>query len=507
MSETLSDVQNSSVAVAAAEPFIEIPRPFGNTPFGKAEAIFPRRFRLPRIPDRMLGHIVKAAEIALLWIGAYVAFAHVYGVYDRPPSSPSEGHYLATVVLGTFLWLVVVQRTLRYAGGELILLKNYFLLGLGWTGVVAVLLGLGAALKQDAACREALVWWLAAGAAGLTACRIVAAGYVSLLLRHGLLNRRIVVLGTSGLGGRLARHIGCNAACNLKVVRLYDEPSWQTEADLRERLAYIRDNDIDCVAIALPLAEEARILWLVGELKQLPVDVYVVTDSLSFGRLSAKTPNIAGIPLIVGAERPLKEWRAVAKAVEDWVLAVAGLAFLAPLLLFIALAIKLDSRGPVFFRQPRLGFNQKIFHVFKFRTMYVEVCDKLGDQLTLVGDARITRLGSFLRKSSLDELPQLLNVLAGDMSIVGPRPHPLNAKAADKRYDEVVAGYAARHRVKPGITGWAQVNGWRGQTDTYEKIEKRVEHDLTYIERWSVLFDLKIILKTTVCGFYHRNAF
>jgi lipopolysaccharide/colanic/teichoic acid biosynthesis glycosyltransferase len=176
-------------------------------------------------------------------------------------------------------------------------------------------------------------------------------------------------------------------------------------------------------------------------------------------------------------------------------------------MLFIALAIKLDSRGPVFFRQPRLGFNQKIFHVYKFRTMYVADSDKLGDQLTRKGDKRITRLGNLLRKSSLDELPQLLNVLSGDMSIVGPRPHPLNAKAADKRYDEVVDGYAARHRVKPGITGWAQVNGWRGETDTYEKIEKRVEHDLSYIERWSVLFDLRIILRTAVHGFYHDNAF
>jgi Undecaprenyl-phosphate glucose phosphotransferase len=506
MSETLPDLKNAPIPGALRDNFTELTEPFGTPP---ARSIFSSAFWVRRIPERILVDIVRFAEILVLWISAYAVFDHVYG---HASSSPSAGHFRAMVIVGTFCWVIVAQGAMRHSDSQLAGVKGILLVAVRWGGVVAALAGLGMLLTlQDKLFREALVWWFAGGALGLVVCRTAAAGYVALLLRRGLLCRRIVILGASGLGRQLARHIEQNAACNLSVSRLYDEAgaaaSARAGADLSEGLAYIRDHDIDCVAIALPLAEEARIMQLVGELRQLPVDVYVTTTGLSFGQRSRSAPNIAGIPLIVGAERPLKEWRAVAKVIEDWTVALAALALFLPLLLLIALAIRLDSPGPVFFRQPRLGFNQKIFHVFKFRTMYVDVCDKLGDQLTRKGDARITRLGKFLRKSSLDELPQLLNVLAGDMSIVGPRPHPLNAKAADKRYDEVVAGYAARHRVKPGITGWAQVNGWRGQTDTYEKIEKRVEHDLTYIEHWSVLFDLRIILLTALCGFHHDNAF
>ena len=197
----------------------------------------------------------------------------------------------------------------------------------------------------------------------------------------------------------------------------------------------------------------------------------------------------------------------VAKVIEDRVLAVLFLAMASPLLLLIAVAIKLDSPGPVLFRQMRLGFNDRLIEVLKFRTMRVESQDATAARLATRDDPRVTRIGRVLRRLSLDELPQLWNVLRGDMSIVGPRPHALHAKAADLLYHEVVQNYAARHRVKPGITGWAQVNGWRGETDTVEKIQRRVEHDLAYIENWSLAFDLRIILLTFVFGFVHKNAY
>jgi lipopolysaccharide/colanic/teichoic acid biosynthesis glycosyltransferase len=169
--------------------------------------------------------------------------------------------------------------------------------------------------------------------------------------------------------------------------------------------------------------------------------------------------------------------------------------------------VRLDSPGPALFRQKRHGFNNELIEVYKFRTLYQDKGDSNADTLVTKNDNRVTRLGRFLRKASLDELPQLITVLKGDMSIVGPRPHALQAKAADRLYDDAVDGYFARHRVKPGITGWAQVNGWRGETDTQEKILRRTEFDLYYIEHWSILFDLKIILKTPFALFETRNAY
>ena len=173
----------------------------------------------------------------------------------------------------------------------------------------------------------------------------------------------------------------------------------------------------------------------------------------------------------------------------------------------VALAIKLDSPGPVFFRQKRFGFNEDLFNCWKFRTMQQHRADANGEVLTRRDDDRITRVGRFLRRTSIDELPQLFNVLKGEMSLVGPRPHATSAKAAGRLYTEAVEVYAARHRVKPGITGWAQVNGWRGETDTLEKIERRVEYDLFYIENWSLSLDLKILLRTAMVVVGDREAF
>jgi lipopolysaccharide/colanic/teichoic acid biosynthesis glycosyltransferase len=173
----------------------------------------------------------------------------------------------------------------------------------------------------------------------------------------------------------------------------------------------------------------------------------------------------------------------------------------------IALAIKLESKGPVFFKQKRYGFNNELIEVYKFRSMYNDKLDFHAEKLTTRDDPRVTRVGRLIRRTSTDELPQLFNVLIGNLSLVGPRPHATKAKAADQLYNDVVDGYFARHRVKPGITGWAQVNGWRGQTDTAEKLQRRVEHDLYYIENWSLALDLYILARTPFSLFDSENAF
>ncbi len=205
-----------------------------------------------------------------------------------------------------------------------------------------------------------------------------------------------------------------------------------------------------------------------------------------------------GVHLMQMGSRPLTERQILAKRMEDLTLGALITLAVAPVLLLIALLIRLESPGPVFFRQKRHGFNDTLFEIFKFRTMYVEQGDASGRERTVRGDPRVTPLGRFLRRWSLDELPQLLNVLKGDMSLIGPRPHPVGMLAEKDDYRDVVQNYAARHRVKPGITGWAQVNGYRGAAETKEVARLRVEHDLEYIDRWSLLFDFRILVMTAV---------
>ncbi len=241
----------------------------------------------------------------------------------------------------------------------------------------------------------------------------------------------------------------------------------------------------------------------------LPVDIRLAahTNKLQFRPRSYS--YIGKVPVIDVFDRPIADWDVVMKWLFDKIIGSLHPALRClPLMALIALAIKLDSRGPVLFKQKRYGFNNDLIEVYKFRSMYVEQSDAAANKLVTKNDPRVTRVGRFIRKASLDELPQLFNVVfKGNLSLVGPRPHAVNAKAEARLYDEAVDGYFARHRVKPGITGWAQINGWRGETDTHEKIQKRVEHDLYYIENWSVLFDLSILARTPFALLKTENAY
>ena len=201
------------------------------------------------------------------------------------------------------------------------------------------------------------------------------------------------------------------------------------------------------------------------------------------------------------ADRPISDWNLVFKWLFDKVVAITALILLSPVMIGTAIAIKLDSPGPVFFKQNRHGFNNELIEVFKFRSMRTDMSDANASKLVTKGDPRVTRVGRFIRKTSIDELPQFFNVLTGQLSVVGPRPHATQAKADNLLYYEAVEGYFARHKVKPGITGWAQIHGWRGETDTVDKIMQRVQHDLYYIEKWSILLDAYIVLMTPVSLF------
>jgi exopolysaccharide biosynthesis polyprenyl glycosylphosphotransferase len=257
----------------------------------------------------------------------------------------------------------------------------------------------------------------------------------------------------------------------------------------------------------VPLDAERRLKSLCDKIKALAIDVRLSIEPLADTFQVRGTGYVGNVPVLEMVNRPLKNWRAVAKLIEDKLFGLFLLVLTGPLMLVIAILIKLDSCGPVFFEQKRFGYNNKVIQVLKFRTMHADRGDPSGAQRTVQNDPRLTRLGRILRLLSFDELPQLINVMRGHMSLVGPRPHAIAMRVGDRLYCEEVGQYLQRHRVKPGITGWAQVNGLRGEVDTLEKAHDRVALDLYYIEHWSLWLDFKILLKTAGILASHENAY
>jgi Undecaprenyl-phosphate glucose phosphotransferase len=279
------------------------------------------------------------------------------------------------------------------------------------------------------------------------------------------------------------------------------DPTWRSDhvdGCLDDLVVRALSGDIDAIVHAVPLTETARINHMRYVLRNVSADIYVTVDLEGLGFSVDRSLSIGRSPLVNVQRRPLNERQQLQKRMFDSSLAIILVVALLPLLLLVALGIRLDSQGPILFKQARFGLNNRIFTVYKFRTMFHrnESADLDGTNQARRGDPRITRIGKWLRKLSIDELPQLLNVIRGEMSLVGPRPHPLNTQVGGRLLQDAVAGYAARHRVLPGITGWAQICGWRGETVVMEQIEQRVAHDLYYIENWSLIFDVKILLLT-----------
>lgn len=332
----------------------------------------------------------------------------------------------------------------------------------------------------------------------------------------GQFTRNAVIFGAGNLATKFVREIQKEDYPWVRIAGCFDDRSERSPSSIGEYpvignlnslTQFIRTNRCDEVLITLPWVAEDRIRDIVVQLKVFPVTVRLVPELLSFEYSESHYKNFSGIPVLTILNRPLSDWDFVLKWIEDRGLALLFLILLLPLILIIGLLVKLDSPGPIFFRQVRYGFNNRLINVYKFRSMYGDQQDHNAEKLVTLNDSRVTRLGAFLRRTSLDELPQLFNVLIGDMSIVGPRPHALQANAAGKLYEDAVFQYATRHKVKPGMTGWAQVNGWRGETDTKEKIIKRVEYDLYYIENWTLGFDLFIILRTFQALVKPQNAY
>lgn len=384
--------------------------------------------------------------------------------------------------------------------------------GIGAAAVAGALAVSEAPLEANATW---LLLWTIFGLAPPLLARAICAAFVDHWRQTKKLQKRVAILGGGPLGLRLLRRLSGQGA-DIIVTGVYDDRlSRLPDSCLGHKICGsvddlvedIRRQGIDTVIVALPLSAERRMAEVMTKLRQVAVDICLCPDQYGFHMDRIETEELGGMTLLNAERRPLHTWRGVIKSIEDRVFAGLILVLIAPLLAAIALLIKLDSPGPVFFRQKRYGLNNQLIEVWKFRTMHHHATDANAEQLTRRNDPRVTRLGGFLRRTSLDELPQFFNVLRGEMSVVGPRPHATAAKAGGLLYQDAVSNYDSRHRMKPGITGWAQVNGWRGETETVEQIVKRVEHDLHYVRNWSVKLDVIIILRTVFGGFTGRQAY
>jgi len=379
----------------------------------------------------------------------------------------------------------------------------------GWTAIVALLLLLGWASRTLGAFdpHVLLAWALATPAALFAAHRLLPGVLLRLLAAEGL-RKTAVVAGANDLGRRLAERIRGTPLLGQRFVGYFDDRSagriGETVLGPIASLAdFVRANSIDVLYIALPMASQPRILRLLEELRDTTTSIYFVPDIFVFDLIQARVDSIGDLPVVAVCETPFFGFNGLVKRASDYVLAALILVLISPLLLAIAIGVKLSSPGPVLFRQHRYGVDGRKILVYKFRSMSVA---EDGDVVTQAkrNDSRVTRFGAFLRRTSLDELPQFINVLQGRMSVVGPRPH---AVAHNELYRKLIRGYMIRHKVRPGITGLAQVNGYRGETDTVEKMKARIEYDLAYLRSWSLLLDLQIILKTVVVVLRKQNAY
>jgi putative colanic acid biosynthesis UDP-glucose lipid carrier transferase len=377
-----------------------------------------------------------------------------------------------------------------------------------WGAVVGILLLVGFAFKvSDVYSRSVLLTWFVTAPAALAVSHRLQTRLAPWFGAIDAAAARFVVVGANALGVEVSRRLSASSCRGFFDFRSRErvEASGlgeQLVGHCGELAEFVRRQAIGAVYIALPIGNSPRIRQLLSDLRDTTASVYFVPDVFAFTLIQARVVDLNGMPALAVCDTPLHGAGALSKRTMDVVLASLGLLALAPLLLIVALLVKLGSRGPVLFRQRRYGLDGGEIVVYKFRTMTVmedggEVRQASRD------DQRITRLGRMLRRSSIDELPQLWNVLEGKMSLVGPRPHAI---AHNELYRKLISGYMVRHKVRPGLTGWAQVHGLRGETDKLEKMEQRVRYDLDYLQRWSLMLDLTILLRTVKVIFEGRNA-
>jgi putative colanic acid biosynthesis UDP-glucose lipid carrier transferase len=382
-----------------------------------------------------------------------------------------------------------------------------------WLLLLVVLLAVGYVTKTlEAMPRRIFLTWAVVTPVFLSVVTLVMQEMMRRFLMSVFDNRSAVIAGYNNSSLELARRLQDNPAMRLEVSGFFDDRSadrlgmeagTRLVGNLGDVAAYVKENGTDVIFIALPIRHVKRVMNLLDDLRDTTASIYYVPDIFVFDLIQARSGEIQGIPVVAMCETPFYGYRGVTKRLTDIAISIIVLLLLLPLLVLIAVMVKLSSPGPIIFKQRRYGLDGAEIAVYKFRTMRVTEDGAQIKQATR-SDSRITPIGGLLRRSSMDELPQLINVLQGRMSLVGPRPH---AVAHNEEYRKLIKGYMVRHKVLPGITGLAQVNGCRGETTQLQEMEARVNYDLDYLRRWSPMLDLKIILLTIVKVFRDEKAY
>ncbi|MFT4269024.1 MAG: undecaprenyl-phosphate glucose phosphotransferase [Xenophilus sp.] len=454
-------------------------------------------------PNAVLGLALRVGDVMIFGAAGVLAFALRFG------PGPMDAAYVQVVTHGVLLAMIVLNGGALYRSwrGRSIASEAMQLAAM-WTITFCLLAVYALAFKVGhELSRLWWVGWFVLGLGGTVVFRALARAAACWVRVRGKDARTAVVVGANPDAQRLVDVLRRNKWAGIEVCGWFATGADRgrlTGASLLgplDRLGeYVESRQIDQVWLAMPLQEQARIAEAVGQLRHCTADIRLVPDLFGIHLLNHSVEEIAGLPVITLQQTPLQGAARVVKAVEDRVLAFLILLLVSPLMLLIAIAVKLSSRGPVFYRQERVSWNNRRFQMLKFRSMPVDAERRSGAVWARAGEQRATRVGAFLRQTSLDELPQFINVLKGDMSIVGPRPE---RPVFVEKFKNEIPAYMKKHMVKAGITGWAQVNGWRGSTD----LGKRVECDIFYIQNWSLGFDLWIIFLTLFKGFIHKNAY
>jgi len=469
----------------------------------------------PGVPLELAIALLRLIEFGIVVISGF-AVAWLLG---EPRGAMSAQGYSRVILLAAIVFATLAETMGCYdVDAQFSLRTLWRRLAVSWMMTALFMLTLGFLLKasEDVSRGWALSWFISGGT-GLMLSRGLSTIWVRRLKKRGTFNQRVAIFGAGAQGQRFADYVLKNSRLTITLVGFYDDRQGDrldraqlpipVLGNLSALISSIRKGQIDQVVVALPWSADVRLQQVVSRLALTPVRIRLAPDLASFAFARRQMVLLGEVPVMTLFERPISGTDAILKRAEDLFLSVMILAVIWPVLLVTALAIRLDSPGPIFFRQPREGFNNRPFRVWKFRSMYHDQSQVHAIRQASRHDPRVTRVGRFLRRTSIDELPQLFNVLRGEMSLVGPRPHAASTRAGGRLFSDVVTSYAGRHKVKPGITGWAQVCGWRGETDTEDKLIKRLEHDLHYIENWSLGFDLYILLRTIGAVVLSREAF
>lgn len=446
--------------------------------------------------------------VAASWMAAY--YVRFHGSLEAPRGVPGFRPYAELLVVILPLWLLFFRARGLYRPwrSQSLVREIGAVIAANAMGVIALIV-ISFFLRSYFYSRGVLLFFFLFGSGSVIAFRIALRGGLHSLRRRGYNLRHVLVAGAGELAGRVIERMHAHPETGLRVVGVLADdaavrgreicgvPVIGSYGELKQLLAERRP---DLLVVALPAAESHQLEKILADVDDEVVNVRVVPDLPAIMTLRSQVEDLDGIPLISLREGPLVGWAAVQKRAVDVVVSGVALGVVSPLIALIALAVRVTSGRPVLFVQERMGLDGRVFRMIKFRSMEQGAEDASGPVWTMPGDQRRTRLGAFLRRTSLDELPQLWNVLRGDMSLVGPRPE---RPVFIEQFRREIPGYMLRHKIKAGLTGWAQVHGWRGNTSLHE----RVEHDLYYIQHWSLALDLRILCMTLWRGLLHRNAY